>query len=246
MTSVERVGDAELHAYVDGQLDVAGRLEVEDHLSRHPELAARVMSDMRARDALRLAFTNQRTVVEPRNIVAADRLSKALNFRRFAVPLQRLAAAVAIFALGWSAHTGWTELKKPSAQTVSTQSSSSVTPAAHGLNHVAMSFDPAKLGQALDVKLPRVPAGWKVVGAEIVQSGGGTGVQMTFETPEFGRLSLLARHTRDVGIVLPTIAKNTAEPTAYWQLVSDTYALTADLPRQPLEFAALELFQTLY
>ena len=44
--SDNRIGDAELNGYVDGQLDAAGRIEVEDHLARHPELAARVMADL--------------------------------------------------------------------------------------------------------------------------------------------------------------------------------------------------------
>ena len=107
-------------------------------------------------------------------------------------------------------------------------------------------LDPTRLGDAMSVKLPRVPQGWQVVGTRIVDTKDGAGVEVMLETPEFGRLSLFARHTKDVAIVLPTFDRSKDEPTAYWQLVSDSYALTGQLPRQPLEFAALELFQTLY
>ena len=44
----------ELMAYVDGELDPVQRLEIEDRLARDPELAAQVMAEMRARDALLL------------------------------------------------------------------------------------------------------------------------------------------------------------------------------------------------
>src|SRR4051812_9508923 len=50
------ITETDIHAFIDGQLDVARRIEVEDYLARHPEVAARVMADMRARDALALAF----------------------------------------------------------------------------------------------------------------------------------------------------------------------------------------------
>jgi anti-sigma factor RsiW len=43
------VTDADLDAYVDDQLDVARRIEVEAFLSARPEAAARVMSDLRTR-----------------------------------------------------------------------------------------------------------------------------------------------------------------------------------------------------
>ncbi|MCE7077887.1 anti-sigma factor, partial [Bordetella bronchiseptica] len=48
----EPVTEIDLNAYVDGQLDPARRIEVEDFLSRHPEEAMRVMADLRQRDAL--------------------------------------------------------------------------------------------------------------------------------------------------------------------------------------------------
>jgi hypothetical protein len=71
-------------------------------------------------------------------------------------------------------------------------------------------------------------------------------VKLTFQTPQFGRLSLIARNTKDVGIVLPTVHAGEDASTVHWQLVTDRYDLTANLAEKPLEFAALELYQTLY
>ena len=50
------ITEVDLHAFIDDQLLPERRLDVEDHLARHPEVAARVMADLRARDALKLAF----------------------------------------------------------------------------------------------------------------------------------------------------------------------------------------------
>ena len=238
MMNADRIGAAELHAYVDGQLDVADRLEVEDYLAGHPELAAQVMADLRTRDALRLAFPTSEAPHRLDNLAAARKLEKALSFRRVLAPLRRMAAGIAIFALGWGAAMGWTEITQRAPEP---SIAGTVSPSPGGVT-----FDPVKLGTAMNVKLPRVPKGWTIAAAEVVRTSGGPGVHLTFDTPEFGRLSLVASNTKNVGIVLPTVAKGEHDSTAHWQLVSDSYELTANLPRKPLEFAALELFQTLY
>ena len=46
------ITETDLHAFVDDQLEVTRRIEVEDYLAGHPEVAARVMADLRTRDAL--------------------------------------------------------------------------------------------------------------------------------------------------------------------------------------------------
>jgi anti-sigma factor RsiW len=48
--------EVDLCAYIDGQLDVARRLEVEDYLSRNPTAAAELMADLRNRSAMQLAL----------------------------------------------------------------------------------------------------------------------------------------------------------------------------------------------
>ena len=39
------ITETDIHAFIDGQLDVARRIEVEDYLAGHPEIAAHVMAD---------------------------------------------------------------------------------------------------------------------------------------------------------------------------------------------------------
>jgi hypothetical protein len=224
MTIADRIGEAELNAYVDGQLDPAGRVEVEDHLADHPALAARVMADIAMRDALRLAFPLQNTQAEPQSLAWARKLEGALGRRRFVAGFTRLAAAIAIFALGWGASSGWDRLNRLPDQS-------------------ALLAKATKLGEQVNVRLPQLPKGWSIVDARLADVG--KGVQLTFATPQFGRLSLVAHSSDDVGIVFPTV--NTGEDTSiHWQLVSDHYELTSNLTGKPLEYAALELYQTLY
>ncbi|TNH37472.1 zf-HC2 domain-containing protein, partial [Paracoccus haeundaensis] len=51
-----QIGPADLDAYVDDQLTQAQRAQVEAHLSRHPDAAARVMRDLSLRRDLRRAL----------------------------------------------------------------------------------------------------------------------------------------------------------------------------------------------
>ncbi len=77
MTAVlDPVTDADLDAYVDDQLDVARRIEVEAFLSARPETAARVMSDLRTRDELRVALAGSKGMARPATADAARRLEQ--------------------------------------------------------------------------------------------------------------------------------------------------------------------------
>src|SRR5690606_41823878 len=128
--------------------------------------------------------------------------------------------------LGCGASMGWSELNRPPDQK-------------------ALLTKATQLGEKINVRLPGIPEGWSVIDARLADANGARAVQLTFDTPHFGRVSLLARNADDVGIVFPTV--NTDEKSKmHWQLVSDSYELSSKLTGKPLEYAALELYQTLY
>ncbi|RVO47624.1 anti-sigma factor family protein [Sinorhizobium meliloti] len=102
------VVDFDLHAYVDAQLDVARRIEVEAYLSEHPQAAAQVMADLRIRGELRLALAEGPSPAKPMTREAAARLQRSLGSRHLYGALQR-AAVVLVFivtGLGGSAYFG--------------------------------------------------------------------------------------------------------------------------------------------
>ena len=75
--------ESELAAYVDGQLDVEGRFAVEDHLRRHPDLAARVMGDLGARSALQLLAQDKRAMPAAVAALGRDLAEPARRWRRW-------------------------------------------------------------------------------------------------------------------------------------------------------------------
>ncbi|MBX9932233.1 MAG: hypothetical protein K2Y56_11955 [Methylobacterium sp.] len=92
--TTDPITDDELTAYVDGELAIMRRLEVEAHLSQHPDVAARVMAELHDRDALREAFARCPGPGPERNREAARQLDRALALGRVADKLRRAAAVV--------------------------------------------------------------------------------------------------------------------------------------------------------
>ncbi|MBC9180108.1 anti-sigma factor family protein, partial [Pseudoroseomonas ludipueritiae] len=69
-------GEMEIDAYLNDQLDLPGRIAVEEALARNPALAARVMDDLRIRDALRAALDQPPEAPGARTVLAARRLQR--------------------------------------------------------------------------------------------------------------------------------------------------------------------------
>ena len=99
------VTEAELHAYIDSQLDASRCVEVEEYLAQNPPLAARIMADMHSQHLLRLAFRARDDHPTPAAIHAARRLGRAFGWRRVGLRLRSLAACALLVGAGWFAHS---------------------------------------------------------------------------------------------------------------------------------------------
>ncbi len=86
------ITEADLQGYLEDQLSVPRRIEVEAYLSNHPDDAARIMADLRSRDELRLAFADEPRVEHIETIKAARRLERGTGPRPAvsSVPAHRL------------------------------------------------------------------------------------------------------------------------------------------------------------
>jgi anti-sigma factor RsiW len=90
---MDKIGDDELHAYVDGALPEARRLEVEAWLAAHPEDARRTQDWLDLNRALHTAYDGVLNEPVPIELI---RSAKRKNHRT----LQRVAAALAFVATG--------------------------------------------------------------------------------------------------------------------------------------------------
>jgi anti-sigma factor RsiW len=98
-----RITESELQAYIDGQLDMERRVEVEAHLASHPHDAAVVMRDMQLRDELRL-FLVQPEPIPSTTVALSRKLSAWLTLRALLPSSQTAAVASVALAVGWFAH----------------------------------------------------------------------------------------------------------------------------------------------
>src|SRR3712207_9384942 len=86
----ERVTEIDLHAYVDDQLDIARRVEVEAYLQDHPDTAAMVMRDLKLRDEIRLFLAAEEVPGPAAKTIALSReLGRRLKRRSWGFRIRR-------------------------------------------------------------------------------------------------------------------------------------------------------------
>lgn len=94
MKAIDPIIDADLDAYVDGELDVARRIQVESYLSENPAIAAKVMADLSMKGELRLALAGESAFGRAETRDAARKLERGLSYGRILHSVQRIAAVV--------------------------------------------------------------------------------------------------------------------------------------------------------
>jgi len=250
------VTDADLDGYVDDQLGVARRIEVETYLAARPEVAARIMADLRNRDELRLALAGPASASRPATNEAARRLERGLARGRVLGILQRVAAVAIFVAVGWLAN----EAVGPFSATevvASTPPPAYVDDAmrAHGTSVLRASmasqpevsqYDAEEIRAATAIVMPALPKGWMVRDVQIYPSRFGPSVEMAIDTQDLGRLSLFAVRPGTFDVVQPTLVPAGDVASAYFQIGEVAYALVASGDADDLRRAARRLAATLY
>ncbi|MER9139919.1 anti-sigma factor [Mesorhizobium sp. M0047] len=254
--AVDPVTDIDLDAYVDDQIDVTRRIEVEAFLSARPEAAARVMSDLRTRDELRVALAGPKGMARPATADAARRLERGLARGRIFGVLQR-AAVVAVFAAaGWLAN-GIIGPMSVTKVVASPQPPAYVDEAvrAHRTTLVresmpsqpeAPDYDAGEIRAATAIVMPSLPTDWKVRDVQIYPSRFGPSVEMAVETKDMGLVSLFAIRPGTFDVVKPTIAPLGDISSAYFQIGEVAYAVVGRSEVHDLDRAAETLANTLY
>ncbi|RRI03854.1 anti-sigma factor [Mesorhizobium tamadayense] len=253
---VDPVTDADLDAYVDDQLDVARRIEVEAFLSSRPEVAARVMSDLRTRDELRVALAGPLGMARPATTEAARRLERALARDRVFSVLQRAAAAAVLVAAGWLANGVFGPITVTKV-VASTQPPAYVEEAvsAHRTTLVretmpsqpeAPGYNADEIRAATAIVMPSLPDDWRIRDVQIYPSRFGPSVEMAVETKDLGLVSLFAIRPGTFDVVKPTVAPSGDISSAYFQIGEVAYAVVGRSDAGDLDRAAEKLARTLY
>ena len=253
---VDPVTDADLDAYVDDQLDVARRIEVEAFLSARPDAAARVMSDLRTRDELRVALAGSRGMARPATTDAARRLERVLARGRVFSALQRAAAAAVLVSAGWLANGIFGPMTVTKV-VASTQPPAYVEDAVRAHRTTLMretmpsqleapDYNADEIRAATAIVMPSLPDGWKIRDVQVYPSRFGPSVEMAVEAKDLGLVSLFAIRPGTFDVVKPTVAPSGDISSAYFQIGEVAYAVVGGSDAGNLDRAAEKLARTLY
>lgn len=253
MTDVLTVSDTDLDAYVDNQLDAAGRLRVETYLAKHPLASAQVMTDLGMRSALKLSLIGEDQHFRPETREAARRLSSGLSGRQMWITLRKVAAVVLLISLGWFANTsvGTREVNAtvhPPAfveQAVRAHRTSLVRAGMHSQPEVK-SYDRDDIRAATAITMPELPKEWKVVDVQVFPSEFGPSIEAAVRTEEGILVSLFAGRPGGFAVEQITNLNLAGAEAAWWQLGEVAYAVVSSTPDTGLTDEAETLKNSLY
>ncbi len=190
---IDPVTEADLNAYIDGQLDLGRRIEVEGHLADNPEIAARVMADLRGRDALSAAFApahpNLRPAPVPERIAAAARrLDRALVWRRIGARFQRAAVIAMLVGAGWLMHAETGSFGVPGLEAAPHSPAfvedaiqarqTALVRARMASQRPTPAYDRKEVEAATGITLPDLPQDWQVHDLQVFPARSGAGVEV--------------------------------------------------------------------
>lgn len=256
MTEIDTISDTDLDAYVDNQLDSAGRLQVETWLARHPDVAARVMADLGTRTMLKLALTSDEAGTRADSREIARRLSSGLYNRSGWNALRRVAAVAVLISAGWLANSSIgpfgagevnASVPPPSfiADAVRAHQTALVRESMPSQPQTSK-FDREDIRAATAIRLPQLPANWTVSDVQIFPSDFGPSVEMRVETDDKTRLSLFAVRPGYFAVNQVSDVQMSDAEAAWWQIGEVAYALVSSNPETGLADEAETLRNSLY
>lgn len=247
--SIDPITEDELTAYVDGELTIMRRLDVEAHLARHPDVAARVMAELHDRDALREAFAQAPGPGPERNREAARRIDRSLGWGRFADRLRRAAAIALLVGAGWLAHSdvgvfGIADTQASPVDPALVADAQQARDAARIRARIASqrltpAYDQAGIEAATGIALPALPEGWTVKDVQVFPSRSGAGIEVAIAAESLGELSLFATHRPDPDGKAARVIRSRDGETAYWTDGRSAYLLSGGDPARLEQAAAL-------
>lgn len=248
--TIRPITEADLQAYVDGQLASARRADVEAFLAAEPAQAQRVAAYREQNDALHRLFDP--VLDEP--VPAPLRSRRGLRWwRRVVESYPRYAALLLAAAVGGA--IGWS-LRTPTAMTLPPVSVAQQAAVAHlvyapEVRHpVEVSADQEAhlvswLSKRVGVALrpPRLgDMGYELVGGRLLPGDRGPAAQFMYQDASGQRLTLYVRQVDEAGETAFRYAQEQRVGVFYWVDESLAYALSGEIDKRAL----LQVAQTVY
>jgi anti-sigma factor RsiW len=230
------IGERDLHAYVDGQLDADRRAQVEGYLASQPQAREQVQQWREQNQALHRLYDGVMNEAIPMQLTAVLKPKPGL---------QSLAAGIACLACGlvagWFAHGAMTQSNMPSGSAAFARNAL----AAHVL-YVAEKRHPVEvtaeqqehlltwLSKRLDapIRAPNLQdQGFTLLGGRLLPGDDGPLAQLMYESATGERLTLTVKHaTRQAETGFQLLEKN-GNAVFYWIDRDYGYALSGDISK---------------
>jgi anti-sigma factor RsiW len=234
---VEPVNDAELQAFIDGQLDMADRIAVERRLQADPEAAAAAMEGLRLRDELRLFMDDADWPAPPATVAGARELSRRLGARRSVLHWRRALAAGVLLGAGWFAHaelglfvdsvSASPHVPDYAGPAVRAIDALSARPAAAEAPAPLHANGAAPLADLLDGSAT-------LLASTAVRWEGGSGVAALYRGEDGRLVGLFAGEAPAFDVSWPTGAMVDGHPIVFWQSGPHAYALSGGMSEAEL------------
>lgn len=213
---VLHIGADDLAAYAEGRLDAARRAQIAGYLACNPDLAAEVMRTVHLRERSGAAAAHPRRGISRTGRLAATGLACVVAGWAFATgldddgPLQGLLKApeyVEDAVMAW--HATHVRINLDS------QMQSAV-------------LDVEELERVMHIRVPALPAEWKLLDAQVYPSEAGPGINMLLTTTEGRQLNLFAVRSNTAASRIPDVAARNGAYAAYWEVDGAAYVLTGE------------------
>ena len=244
MTPEPEITEIDRMAYIDSQLDDPRRLDVETSLAADPPAAAEMMGYLAQRTALRMALA--RLAMEPSpeltSLTSAEPRSRVWHGRRVA----GLAAVLGLAMLLGVADDAWRvegRFSGPPAyldDAVQSREASLIRTSMTSRPTTPW-MKPNDIRRAIRIRLPVLPANWRLIDVQVYPSDEGPSAQLLIDTGDGDQLSLFSSRINDEGTVKPVVVDRRGETLAFWEIDGQSFVLIGDLPRAAMHEMALDL-----
>lgn len=247
----EQLAEQDLHAYVDGRLNVARRAEVEAWLLSHPADAARMAAYRQQNDMMQALFNP--VLSEPLPL----QMYPQARSRRFAQPL-RYAAMVGGMVLsgmlGWSLHGAQKSAQQPVMAMVNRAALAHVVYTPEVLHPVEVSNEQEEqltkwLSKRLgsNIKAPHLAgAGYELLGGRLLPGNQGPVAQFMYQDARGLRLTLyISNKMAGKGEAAFRFAQEGKVGVFYWVDEDLGYALSGELAKADLLKVANNVYREL-